>query len=499
MAPGAGPAALLAALEGLGEQVAELRLPLPVAGAEHGPPAAPRDRRPARPTTCCRGCAGSTHRCSRSSADRPGPASRPWSTAWSARGSAPPGCCVPTTRSAVLAYHPADNAWFEEQRVLPGLTRTTVSSTDPTAPAAGAERAASRRASRCSTPLTSTRWSPATASSRPSCSRPRTCGCSSRRPPATPTRCRGSSSASPSPAGPRSRCVLDRVPPEATEEVRGHLAAMLTEHGLGEAPLFVIPETTAYDAMLPPDVVDPVRSWLHGLATDADVRGPPSCGTPSTARSARWRPGSSTLAAAADAQAEAVVRLRARSTRRTTRRSRQVDRGQRRRLAAARRGARPLAGVRRHRRADARPGVEGVAGARPGDRRRPGEAGARAQDLAEALESGVEALVRSAADTAAEQAGTAWAADPAGAELLGERRPAPQLARARRGDGARGPRVAGRRARAGAQPGPGQADVCALPRLRRQRAGPDGDDRGVRAHRWPGGAARSRWPAARRR
>jgi len=41
------------------------------------------------------------------------------------------------------------------------------------------------------------------------------------------------------------------------------------------------------------------------------------------------------------------------------------------------------------------------------------------EDLAEALESGVEALVRSAADTAAEQAGTAWAADPSGAQLLG--------------------------------------------------------------------------------
>src|SRR5690242_1573721 len=34
VAPGAGPAALLAALEGLAEQVAELRLPLDVPGAE---------------------------------------------------------------------------------------------------------------------------------------------------------------------------------------------------------------------------------------------------------------------------------------------------------------------------------------------------------------------------------------------------------------------------------------------------------------------------------
>jgi len=39
-------------------------------------------------------------------------------------------------------------------------------------------------------------------------------------------------------------------------------------------------------------------------------------------------------------------------------------------------------------------------------------------DLAEALESGVEALVRAAAAAAAEDAGTAWAADPAGRQLL---------------------------------------------------------------------------------
>jgi hypothetical protein len=41
-------------------------------------------------------------------------------------------------------------------------------------------------------------------------------------------------------------------------------------------------------------------------------------------------------------------------------------------------------------------------------------------ELVEALESGVEALVRSAADTAADTAGTAWRADPAGRALLGE-------------------------------------------------------------------------------
>ena len=226
--------------------------------------------------------------------------------------------------------------------------------------------------------------------------------------------------------------VLDRVPPEATEEVRSHLASMLTEHGLGDAPLFVVPETSAYDAMLPPDVIDPIRSWLHGIAGDPDVRGAVVRHTLDGAVRSLARPGvrarvrrrrAGRGGGAAAARGRLGVRRGAGARRR----------GQRRRIAAARRGARALAGVRRHRRDDARPGVQGVAGARPGDGR-----GARASrrpgsDLAEALESGVEALVRSSADTAAEKAGTAWAADPAGAELLGDddlRRSSPELAEA---------------------------------------------------------------------
>ena len=133
MAPGAGPAALLAALEGLGEQVAELRLPLDVAGAEPARTAAPRDRPTSSTTTCCRGCAGSTPRCSPSSAARPAPGkSTLVNTLVGARVSAA-GVLRPTTRSAVLAYHPTDNAWFEEPRILPGLTRTTVAAR-PTRP-----------------------------------------------------------------------------------------------------------------------------------------------------------------------------------------------------------------------------------------------------------------------------------------------------------------------------------------------------------------------------
>ena len=156
MAPGAGPAALLAALDGLGEQVTELRLPLPVAGAE---PARrlqreiadqlddyvlPRLRRLDAPLLAVVG----------------GPTGAGKSTLVNSlvgkRVSAS-GVLRPTTRSAVLAYHPNDNAWFEEERILPGLKRTTARLDRPRRRSSWCPARASRPGSRCSTPPTSTR------------------------------------------------------------------------------------------------------------------------------------------------------------------------------------------------------------------------------------------------------------------------------------------------------------------------------------------------------
>jgi hypothetical protein len=67
--------------------------------------------------------------------------------------------------------------------------------------------------------------------------------------------------------------VLDRVPPEAMQEVRTHLASMLRERGLTTSPLFTVPETTVDDdGLLDPEVVRPVRSWLVALARDSQAR-----------------------------------------------------------------------------------------------------------------------------------------------------------------------------------------------------------------------------------
>ena len=42
-----------------------------------------------------------------------------------------PGVLRPTTRSPVLVHHPDDAAWFDQQRILPDLERTTRATADP--------------------------------------------------------------------------------------------------------------------------------------------------------------------------------------------------------------------------------------------------------------------------------------------------------------------------------------------------------------------------------
>jgi energy-coupling factor transporter ATP-binding protein EcfA2 len=429
VAPGAGPAALLAALEGLGEQVAELRLPLEVAGADQARTlrretadqltdyVLPRLRRLDAPLLAVVG----------------GPTGAGKSTLVNslvgARISAA-GVLRPTTRSAVLAYHPADNAWFEEPRILPGLTRTISSSTDPTSlqlvPSRGIPMGLAvldapdidsvvTRNRELATQLLAAAdmWLFVTTAARYA--------------DAVPWQflrlavTRGTAVA----------VLLDRVPPEAVDEVRGHLAAMLTDHGLGGAPLFVIPETPTYDALLPPDVVDPVRSWLHGLAADAETRAAVVRHTLDGAvRSLAARV--FTLAAAADEQAASVQRLRKEVDGAYDAALRQVS-------AASSDGSllrgevlarwQEFVGTGEIMRAleskvsRVRDRVSAAVQGKP----------APGRELAEALESGVEVLVRSAADAAAERAATAWAADPAGALLLGGddlRRSSPGLAAA---------------------------------------------------------------------
>jgi hypothetical protein len=66
--------------------------------------------------------------------------------------------------------------------------------------------------------------------------------------------------------------VLDRTPPAAAAEIGEHLARMLHEHDLEDAPLFLVPETYTNGGLLPQEAVEPVRDWLRELAADADSR-----------------------------------------------------------------------------------------------------------------------------------------------------------------------------------------------------------------------------------
>ena len=66
--------------------------------------------------------------------------------------------------------------------------------------------------------------------------------------------------------------VLNRVPAEALGQVRLHLASMLKEQGLGQAPIFTVPEADLEDGRIPVDLVRRLQGWLTSLASDARAR-----------------------------------------------------------------------------------------------------------------------------------------------------------------------------------------------------------------------------------
>ena len=67
--------------------------------------------------------------------------------------------------------------------------------------------------------------------------------------------------------------VLDRVPPEAMDEIRTHLASMLREQGLASAPIFTVAETNlTAEGLLSERETARLRSWLSALARDAKAR-----------------------------------------------------------------------------------------------------------------------------------------------------------------------------------------------------------------------------------
>jgi energy-coupling factor transporter ATP-binding protein EcfA2 len=66
--------------------------------------------------------------------------------------------------------------------------------------------------------------------------------------------------------------VLSRVPAGARNELVRHFGAMLEANGLGKADRFVIPETIINNNMLPPALYMPVKEWLQDAALREDRR-----------------------------------------------------------------------------------------------------------------------------------------------------------------------------------------------------------------------------------
>jgi energy-coupling factor transporter ATP-binding protein EcfA2 len=207
--------------------------------------------------------------------------------------------------------------------------------------------------------------------------------------------------------------VLSRVPPSSGAELTKHFGAMLEANGLGENDRFVINETVITDSRLPAEVSAPVREWLQDTAARADRRVAVLTQTMAGALDT-FRSRVPALAAEVEAQ------LRIRSD-----------------LKAAVEGA-YAAGLGEAEEAladgsllrgeilarwqdfagtgELLRGLQAPRG-RQGRQRKRGVP-ARAQSLKSALRTGIESLILSVADRAAEESIRRWRNHPAGVSLL---------------------------------------------------------------------------------
>jgi hypothetical protein len=324
----------------------------------------------------------------------------------------PSGVLRPTTRSPVLVCHPDDLRWFSDTRVLPELTRTSGVGTDHhtlqlvtsasldaglaflDAPDIDSVVAANRR---LATQLLAAAdlWLFVTTAARYADAVPWDVLQTAQE--------RGTALA----------MLLDRVPPGAEADIAAHLGEMLTAHGLAEAPLFVISETTLQDGLLPDAVVGPLRDWFSDLARDSAHRADVVRRTLDGALDS-LRP---RTAAQARAQIDAAARLRADAHAAYVGASAEVDEGMRdgsllRGEVLARWqefvGTGELLRTLQDRVGRLRDRLTAAITGRP----QPGT------ELTAALESGVALLVDAAAERAAERAATSWRTSAAGTALL---------------------------------------------------------------------------------
>nr|WP_307794355.1 dynamin family protein [Arthrobacter cavernae] len=198
------------------------------------------------------------------------------------------GAIRPTTRQPILLHNPADDAWFQDQRILPNLSRIqgTVTAAPVPANQAGATPDA---AAITSLVLVGHQGVPggialldAPDVDSISDDNRRLAGqllaaadlwifvtTANRYADAVPWKLLLDAASRDITVA----VVLDRVPPAAEQEVATDLAAMLGREGLGQARLFTVLEA-ALDkfGMLPAAAVTPLGLWLKELAADAAGR-----------------------------------------------------------------------------------------------------------------------------------------------------------------------------------------------------------------------------------
>jgi energy-coupling factor transporter ATP-binding protein EcfA2 len=220
--------------------------------------------------------------------------------------------------------------------------------------------------------------------------------------------------------------VLSRVPPRSKTELTKHFTAMLEANGLGHADRFVIPETIIVDEMLPPAIYGPIREWLQDTAVHEDRR----------------------VAVLTQTMSGVLDTFRTKVPELAAHLATQLTLGMQLRQAIETSYSGALAEVEEATRNGSLLRGETLARwqdfAGTGDllrtlqsRRRGGAAGqprkrrisTRAQALKTAVASGLEALVVSIADRAADEAVARWRDIPAGAALL-EQAPAQERVRA---------------------------------------------------------------------
>ena len=182
-----------------------------------------------------------------------------------------PGVLRPTTRAPVLVCHPSDVRWFEDDRILPGLARTS----GGPAGEGGLELVASDRLPPGLALLDSPDIDSVVTANRELAGQLLAAADSwlfvttaARYADAVPwdllhaARDRGTALS----------LVLNRVPEGAEGEIVPHLRRMLAERGLEGTELLVVPEAALEDERLPAGALAPVRGWLDALAADAGAR-----------------------------------------------------------------------------------------------------------------------------------------------------------------------------------------------------------------------------------